>query len=170
MSQHSGTEPILIVGGFGSNYPQYTGLRAYLQEVSGRHVAIAPLTPLEWAGAVIGDSYSALLRVLDRSVRAILNEQKAHRIILVAHSAGGVLSRIYMGNQPYGPRKLLYQGFERIAALATLGTPHTTNRTGRQGGLNQIAFVQALLQRRQQWRRKAIGCFIDLRIDQPHLG
>lgn len=143
MSPRSGTEPILIVGGFGSNYPQYSDLRTYLQKVSGRHVAIAPLTPLEWAGAVISDSYGALLRVLDRSVREILNEQQMHRLILVAHSAGGVLARIYMGNQPYGPRKLLYHGFERIAALATLGTPHTTKRTGRQGGLNQIAFVQA---------------------------
>jgi hypothetical protein len=54
-----------------------------------------------------------------------------------------VLARIYMGDQPYGPRNLVYNGFERVAALVTLGTPHSCTRTGRQGGLNQIAFVQA---------------------------
>lgn len=143
MSNVIGAEPILIVGGFGSNYPQYAALRSYLAEVSGRHVAVVPITLFEWAGVIASDSYGALLRVLDRTVRETLTAQRARRLILVAHSAGGVLARIYMGDQPYGPRRLLYNGFERIAALVSLGTPHTASCSGRQGGLNQIAFVQA---------------------------
>jgi pimeloyl-ACP methyl ester carboxylesterase len=143
MSELSGVEPVLIVGGFGSNYPQYEALRAYLAEVGGRPVAIAPLTLLDWAGVVASDSYGALLRILDKAVRETLAAHGARRLIMVAHSAGGVLARIYLGDQPYGPRRLVYNGFERVACLATLGTPHTCTRTGRQGGLNQIAFVQA---------------------------
>lgn len=143
MSEVIGSEPVVIVGGFGSNYQQYAALRGYLAELGGRPVAVAPLTLLDWAGVVASDSYGALLRILDRAVRQSLADNGARRLILVAHSAGGVLARIYMGDQPYGPRRLVYNGFERVAALVTLGTPHTATRTGRQGGLNQIAFAQA---------------------------
>lgn len=143
MSEVIGREPVLILGGFGSNYGQYTPLRAYLARVSGRPVSVAPLTLLDWAGVVASDSYGALLRIVHKAVRDTLAAHGATRLTLVAHSAGGVLARIYLGDQPYGPRRLVYNGFERVACLVTLGTPHTASRTGRQGGLNQIAFVQA---------------------------
>ncbi len=143
VSKLIGSEPLLIVGGFGSNYPLYESLRLYLAQISGRAVHIAPITLLEWAGVIASDSYGALLRVLDHAVHETLATHRVRRLILVAHSAGGILARIYMGDQPYGPRQLVYNGFERVAALVTLGTPHATNRTGRQGGLNQIAFVQS---------------------------
>ncbi|MFV9504953.1 MAG: esterase/lipase family protein [Oscillochloridaceae bacterium umkhey_bin13] len=143
MSEIDSPEPILIVGGFGSNYPQYEPLRTMLAEVSGRPVLITPITLLEWAGVVASDSYGPLLRILDLAVRNALARYASRRLTLVAHSAGGVLARIYMGDQPYGPRRLVYHGFQRVSSLITLGTPHTTTRTGRQGGLNQIAFAQA---------------------------
>lgn len=143
MSDVSGAEPVLIVGGFGSNFPQYEALRSHLATASGRPVAVAPITLLDWAGVIASDSYGALLRILDRAVRQSLAAHGARRLILVAHSAGGVLARIYLGDQPYGPRAQVYNGFERVSGLVTLGTPHSCTRTGRQGGLNQIAFVQA---------------------------
>ncbi|NTU83938.1 MAG: lipase [Chloroflexales bacterium] len=143
MSEVIGAEPVLIVGGFGSNYPLYAAMRSYLAEVSGRPVAITPITLLDWAGVIASDSYGALLRIVDKSVRETLAANRARRLILVGHSAGGVLSRIYMGDKPYGPRQLLYNGHEHVYSLVTLGTPHTSKSTGRQGGLNQIAFVQA---------------------------
>ncbi|PDV97646.1 esterase/lipase family protein [Candidatus Chloroploca asiatica] len=143
MSDIIGREPILIVGGFGSNYSLYNQLQQLVGQVSGRVVKVAPITLFEWTGVVASDSYGALLRVLDLAVRDILAEQQTRKVILVAHSAGGVLCRIYLGDQPYGPRRLVYNGFNHVSALVTLGTPHTTTRLGRQGGLNQIAFVQA---------------------------
>lgn len=143
MNEPISAEPILIVGGFGSSFSQYQPLRAMLMAASGRPVMITPISLLDWLGVVTSDSYGALLRILDRAVQATLAAHHARRLTLVAHSAGGVLARIYLGDQPYGPRRLVYRGFERVSSLITLGTPHTATRRGRQGGLNQIAYVQA---------------------------
>lgn len=134
--------PILIVGGFASTHQQYEPLRAMLAEVSGRPTAIAPITRLDWLAVVASDSYGALMSVLDQAVRASLAAHSTGRLTLVAHSAGGVLARIYMGDQPYSGRRLVYNGFQRVDALVTLGTPHTTSRGGRVAGLNQVAFAQ----------------------------
>lgn len=134
--------PILIVGGFASGPDQYAQLRAYLAAVSGRPVHVAPIRRLDWLGVVLSDSYGVLLGILDRAVRAALAEHGAQQLTLVAHSAGGVLARIYLGDQPYGPRRLCYHGVRQVDALVTLGTPHTASGQGRQGGLNQIAFAQ----------------------------
>lgn len=142
MSELITAEPVLIVGGFGSTAQAYEPLRGYLAMVSGRPVAVAPIGLLDWASVVASDSYGALLRILDRSVRATLAAHRARRLTIVAHSAGGVLARIYLGDRPYGPRRLVYNGFERVSTLVTLGTPHSASRRGRQGGLNQIAFAQ----------------------------
>jgi pimeloyl-ACP methyl ester carboxylesterase len=136
------TIPILIVGGFGSNWQLYSPLQSFVYQASGRPVAIVPLTLLDWAGVVASDSYGALLRTLDQAVRRLLKDHQASQVTLLAHSAGGVLSRIYLGDQPYGPRKLCYNGFQQVNSLITLGTPHSASRRGRQGGLNQIQFVQ----------------------------
>jgi pimeloyl-ACP methyl ester carboxylesterase len=145
MSTHSTPDaggPILIVGGFASSAQQYEPLRARLAAVSGRPVRIAPISRLDWLGVVISDSYGSLLRILDGAVRSALAEHAAEKLVLVAHSAGGVLARIYLGDQPYGPRRLCYHGHRRVDALITLGTPHSAVGEGRQGGLNQIAYVQ----------------------------
>lgn len=142
MCETISAEPILIVGGFGSSAQQYEPLRRYLVAASGRPVAIAPIGLLDWVGVLTSDSYGHLLRILDRTVRTTLAAHSARRLTIVAHSAGGILARIYLGDRPYGPRRLVYHGFEYVSTLVTLGAPHTTTRRGRQGGLNQIAFAQ----------------------------
>ncbi len=135
-------DPILIIGGFGSNAGQYAALRTMLVTVSGRPTMITPLNLLDWLGVVASDSYGVLLAVLHRTIQATLSAHSAQRLTLVAHSAGGVLARIYLGDKAYGPRKVIFNGRERVRTLVTLGTPHTTTGVGRQAGLNQIRFVQ----------------------------
>lgn len=135
--------PILIVGGFPVNWQVYQPLQNMLKVVSGRPVFIAPIAMLDWFGIIPGDDYSGVLEVLDRAVVKTLQETGAEQLVLLGHSAGGVLSRIYMGDQPYGRKRLIFNGFQRVSTLVTLGTPHTTKRRGRQGGLNQIVFAQA---------------------------
>ncbi|NJN17312.1 MAG: lipase [Oscillochloris sp.] len=134
--------PILIVGGFASRFQQYDQLRDLLAEISRRPVEVAPIGLIDWVGVAASDSYGALLRLLHRAITTTLARHRANRLTLVAHSAGGVLARIYMGDRPYSQRKLVYSGHGRVDGLVSLGTPHTTAKLGRVGGLNQIGFVQ----------------------------
>ncbi len=134
--------PILIVGGFASNPRQYEQLRTILATVSGRPVTIAPINLLDWIGVMTSDSYGTLLRILAVAVAAARADHGGRAVTLVAHSAGGVLSRIYLGDRPYGPRRICYHGHQHVDALITLGTPHSAVGLGRQGGLNQIAYAQ----------------------------
>lgn len=134
--------PILIIGGFGSNWQQYIPLQQLIVAVSGRPVYIAPIALFDWLGVVASNEYTGMLGILDRAVAHTLQDTKRERLVLVGHSAGGILARIYLGDQPYGKRKLVFNGFQRVSSLVTLGTPHHATQTGRQGGLDQIAFVQ----------------------------
>lgn len=136
--------PVLIVGGFASNARQYEPLRASLAAVSGCPVAVAPINLIDWIGVMASDSYGTLLRILDMAVHAAMADHGDRPVTLVAHSAGGVLARIYLGDQPYGPRRLCYHGHQHVRSLITLGTPHSAVGRGRQGGLNQIAYAQSL--------------------------
>jgi pimeloyl-ACP methyl ester carboxylesterase len=44
------------------------------------------------------------------------------KVTLVGHSAGGVLSRLYLSDEPF--RGKIYAGIERVSTLITLGSPH----------------------------------------------
>lgn len=136
------TPPILVVGGFGSNWQTYIPLQKALAAITRRRVDIAPIAMFDWLAVIASNEYSSLLGILDRAVHASLHAAGADRLTLVAHSAGGVLARIYMGDQPYGKRRLVFNGFQRVATFVSLGTPHRTMRCGRAGGLDQITFVQ----------------------------
>jgi hypothetical protein len=140
--QPTNTSPIVILGGFGSNYQQYRKLQEYLQTASGRMVSIAPIGLIDWMGVIASDSYGDLLRLVHKAIQSALTRNNAQRVTLVTHSAGGVLARIYMGDQPYGPQRLIYNGFNYVDTLVTLGTPHSTRSSNRQGGQNQIVFAQ----------------------------
>ncbi len=133
------TTPILIIGGFGSEPKLYQPMRAYLAEVSGRSVWIAPISLFDWGWVTLADSYASLLDKLDRAVNEVLQATGSARLTLVAHSAGGVLARLFLGDQPYRGR--VYYGHQRVDMLVTLGTPQRTEREGRIGGLNQIRWA-----------------------------
>lgn len=139
---HNTSNPIVIIGGFASNVEQYEHLRDILATISGRPVVIAPINLIDWIGVMASDSYGSLLRILALAVSAARAEHGGRHVTLVAHSAGGVLARIYLGDQPYGPRRICYHGHQHVDALITLGTPHSAVGVGRQGGLNQIAYAQ----------------------------
>lgn len=134
--------PILIVGGFGLNWQTYKPFQKLLSAVSGRQVFITPIALFDWLGVIPSDDYGGLLKILDKTVSETLRAAGSDRLVLLGHSAGGVLARIYLGDQPYGRQRLVCNGFQRVATLVTLGAPHKTTRRGRQGGLNQIDFVQ----------------------------
>lgn len=141
-TQMSNSLPILIIGGFGASWQAYQPLQRNLEAVTKRRVFIARIETLDWMGVIVSDDYSSLLKRLHVSVNDTLRRSQAQQLMLVAHSAGGILSRIYLGDQPYGREKVVFNGFQRVTTLVTLGTPHTTTKQGRFGGVNQIRFAQ----------------------------
>lgn len=114
--------PVIIVGGPGSWPTGYRGLAASISALSGRKAYVAPLTPLDWVlGGLRG--YGQMVFEVASTVDGALLESEDDRAILVGHSAGGILARIFVGGDPpYGGRR--YSGHRRISHLITLGAPH----------------------------------------------
>lgn len=121
--------PIVIVGGHMSWPKDYRRLASVLRNVSGSAVHIARLTPLDWAlGHLRG--YGQMVFEIATTVDRALLESESERAVIVGHSAGGLLSRIYLGGEePYGGRR--FSGYRRVSNLITLGTPHEVSAKGR---------------------------------------
>ena len=131
--------PIVIVGGYMAWPAQFRRLARLLEEFSGSAVHVVPITPLDWALARLRGYGQIVFEVATTVDRALL-ESEADKAALVGVSAGGILSRVYIGGDPpYGGRR--YSGHRRVSHLITLGTPH--NVTGR-GSLAPIAEVDGL--------------------------
>ena len=114
--------PIVVVGGHMSWPIEYRGLARVLAEVSGSEVSVVPISPLDWVlGRVRG--YGQLVFEVASVVDKALLESDTNRAVLVGHSTGGILARVYVGGDPpYGGRR--YSGHRRVSHLVTLGTPH----------------------------------------------
>jgi hypothetical protein len=120
--------PILIVGGHMTWPVNYWRLSRVLEAVSKREVHIVPITALDWIlGHVRG--YGQLAFEVASAVDKALLESDSDRAVLVGHSAGGILARVYIGGDPpYGGRR--YAGYRRVSHLITLGTPHNVLDNG----------------------------------------
>lgn len=137
----SAAPPILIVGGFLTDPIRYEQFGLALGNVSASPVFVAPIGLPDWLWASLQDDFSGLLRRFAGTVKSVLRQTNAARLTIVGHSAGGILARLFMGDQPYGPQQIAYAGHRVVNQLVTVGTPHSTVRSGRQGGLNQVAWV-----------------------------
>jgi pimeloyl-ACP methyl ester carboxylesterase len=120
--ENSSKAPIVIVGGFLSWSRRYRQLAENLRELSGAEVHIVPLTPFDWlVGFIRG--YGQLVFEIATAVDKALLESDSKKAVIVAHSAGGVASRVYIGgDKPYGGRR--FSGHRRVSHLITLGSPH----------------------------------------------
>jgi hypothetical protein len=100
-------------------------------------VVIAPVYPPDWILCAV----RGLGPVTTRVGRALLRAGEAsaaHRasrgapILLVGHSAGGIVGRLLTSPEPFEGRHL--GASRRIGALVTLGTPHVVGDAARWGG------------------------------------
>ena len=116
------TQAIILVGGFNSMWPAYLKTARYLEDLSGAPAVGVPLLPWHWWPAERARDASTLLRKLAETVTWARRRWRARRFILVGHSAGGLLARLYLSDQPVWGTA--YGGHEHVSAVITLGTPH----------------------------------------------
>jgi pimeloyl-ACP methyl ester carboxylesterase len=114
--------PIVVIGRHRSWPIEYLGLTRILAELSGSRVSVVPITPLDWVlGRIRG--YGQLVFEVASAVDKALLENSSDKVVLVGHSAGGILARVYVGGDPpYGGRR--HSGHRRVSHLISLGTPH----------------------------------------------
>jgi pimeloyl-ACP methyl ester carboxylesterase len=128
--------PIVIVGGATWWPGGYRNFASLLREISGSHVHIAPITPLDWILGYFRGFGQLVFEVASTVDRALL-ESEAKKAVLVGHSAGGLACRVYIGGDPpYGGRR--YSGHRRVEALITLGTPHNVADRQRLAPINRV--------------------------------
>jgi triacylglycerol esterase/lipase EstA (alpha/beta hydrolase family) len=121
--------PTVILPGYLEGAIAYRLLEESLQEL-GFPTATVPLRKRDWLPTVGGRSMVPILRQLDRTVKNILKQFNADQINLIGHSAGGWISRIYLGEKPYNIygdatfSERLWHAHPYVANLISLGTPH----------------------------------------------
>jgi len=114
----------------------YWRLAKILAEISGSEVYVVPLTPLDWLSSHIRGYGQLVFEVASMVDKALLGSE-SDKAVLVAHSAGGILARVYLGGDPpYGGRR--YTGYRRVSHLITLGTPHNVPEKGRLAPIAEV--------------------------------
>jgi pimeloyl-ACP methyl ester carboxylesterase len=118
------SRPVVIVGGWLSSPADYARMAHTLAAPPySRIVYIADISRIEWA-SLRDPHFTPVLDLVARTVDLALSETGSDRIDLIGHSAGGRISRAYLGDQPYAG--VTYDGQRRVATLTTLGTAHET--------------------------------------------
>jgi len=123
-------DPVVILGGSFATPRDYWEMRPALEKLTRQPVSIVPVTRLDWALGLTGFGWARILKKLDRTVRRTLAETGAAKVVLVGHSSGGVIGRLYLSPRPFRGR--VYAGRDVVCRLITLGSPHL-NRRGSAG-------------------------------------
>jgi len=115
-------QPIVIFGGLLSFGVAYWPMREALQRHTGRPVWVVETLGHEWWAIAAPLGWAYLLGKLDRTVQRAARGSPTGRVTLIGHSAGGVLSRLYLSPAPFLGR--VYRGLDYVDHLITLGSPH----------------------------------------------
>lgn len=115
-------EPLVLIGGYLTSPGDFRDLATALAGPAyGYRVFVAPIGRARWALTRDWD-FRAVVRMLRATVEQALAETRAERVTLVAHSVGGTVARMYLGDAPYLGD--VYGGRRAVKRLITLGTPH----------------------------------------------
>ncbi len=133
-------DPVVLIGGFGSDWRVYRQFGRDLAKVSSRRVFIVDITRVTWLVA----SYSNYVMLVKRTHEAIqyaLKQTGASKVILVGHSAGGVIARAYLGDRFENPNAVAYQGHHHVSRVYMLGSPLSAGEQPRNPALKQAAWI-----------------------------
>ncbi|WGV25615.1 esterase/lipase family protein [Halotia branconii] len=119
--------PTVIVPGYLESAIAYRQLEQSLEQLGFPTVTV-PLRRRDWIPTIGGRPVTPILQQLDCTVKQMLQKYQATQVNLIGHSAGGWISRIYLGDQPYAARgevkSCVWKAHPLVATLTTLGTPH----------------------------------------------
>jgi pimeloyl-ACP methyl ester carboxylesterase len=121
--------PTVILPGYFESADVYLPLQQALTAIGTPTTTVA-LRKRDWLPTLCGRSMVPILRQLNHTVNLALKDNHATKINLIGHSAGGWISRIYIGEIPYiihgdvDETAKLWNAKSKIANLITLGTPH----------------------------------------------
>lgn len=120
--------PTVILPGYLEGAIAYHQLEQSLNQM-GMPTVTVPLVRRDWFATLGGRPVTPILLQLHRTVKQVLQQYNALEVNLIGHSAGGWISRIYLGEKPYLGRGEITpiaecQAHTYVATLVTLGTPH----------------------------------------------
>jgi len=128
---------VLIVGGFLTSPPLYRRLAARLRDRGAADVMVAPVWLPDWLlmtrrglGPIATRAGRSLLRAGEMA--AASTDSAGAPVLVVGHSAGGIVARLLTSPEPFDGRRLGAAG--RIGAIVTLGSPHLVSPHGDIGG------------------------------------
>lgn len=114
--------PLVLIGGYLTSPADFAALAAALAGPAYRYrVFVAPIGRARWALTRDWD-FRPVLAIVRATVARALAESQADRLTILAHSVGGTVARIFLGEQPYLGE--LYGGRRYVERLVMLGTPH----------------------------------------------
>ena len=123
--------PTVILPGYLASDLPYREMEQALRS-QGFPAVTVPLRRRDWLPTVGGRSVINIIKVLDATAQQAMHDHDCDCINLVGHSAGGWISRIYIGEENYGIHKSDRQrttprpARSHVSNLVTLGTPHTS--------------------------------------------
>jgi pimeloyl-ACP methyl ester carboxylesterase len=119
-------QAIIVIGGYNSLWPSYLKMARDLEDLSGLQAIGVPLMPWHWWEARQTRDATTVLHKLQETVSWARRRLQADRFILVGHSAGGVIARLYLHDEPVWGH--VYAGVEHVSVVITLGSPHCGDR------------------------------------------
>jgi pimeloyl-ACP methyl ester carboxylesterase len=122
--------PTVILPGYLESAPVYFPLAQQLID-RGSPTRVVPVKLRNWLPTIGGRSMLPILRLLHQTVMSTLEENGSDQINLIGHSAGGWISRIYLGEEYWNARS-------RIATLICLGTPQSSEEKWTKKNLNFV--------------------------------
>ena len=131
--------PVVILGGFLSLAANYTGVSRSLTNLSGQNVWVVKAQIFDWLTSISRVGWLFVLNKLDSTVNQALSISGEGKVVLIAHSQGGVLARLFLQPEPFMGKR--FNGLERVAHLVTLGSPHL-NQGGLQRGGSMSRWVE----------------------------
>ncbi len=112
--------PNIILAGYLAGASDYIPIAKKLEK-KNLSATVVPLKWWDWVPTVGGRSIAPILEKLDQTVNQELEKSGASKVNIIAHSAGGWLSRIYLGDRPYYDK--VWNARSKVAKLVCLGTP-----------------------------------------------